>query len=102
MISKNAKAIISVCKSEHPPCWLNTLPKNGSMKEFLKLELNRPRQEFFRLNGAIYIAYRDYLISQKGFFGPKTFAYVMPQERSVDIDTEFDFKIAEFILHSQK
>lgn len=103
LFTKSAKAVVSVCESNYPACWLNTLPKNGSMKSFLKPKFNKPRQklpQYFRLNGAIYIAYSDYLINQKGFFGPETFAYVMPQERSVDIDTEFDFKIAEFILRS--
>lgn len=104
LFSKNAKAVVSVCKSEHNPLWANTLSNDGSMKDFLKPKFDISRQElplFFRLNGAVYIAYCDYLIKHKGFFGPKTFAYIMPQERSVDIDTEFDFKIAELLLCSK-
>ena len=27
-----------------------------------------------------------------------SFAYIMPQERSVDIDTEVDFKLAELMI----
>lgn len=31
-------------------------------------------------------------------FKKRCFAYIMPQERSIDIDTELDFIIAEAIL----
>lgn len=96
---KNAQAVISVCEAEHHPYWANTLPKDLSMKSFIKPEVkNKNRQElpiFYRLNGAIYLAYYDYLVKNKGFFGPRTFAYIMGKKRSFDIDCEIDFKTAE-------
>ena len=99
---KEAKAVVSVCKTEHPPYWTNTLLGDGRMKDFIKPEtLNKNRQElpnFYSLNGAMYLAYCDYLIKQKGFFGSETFACIMPKERSVDIDDSFDFKLAEFFI----
>ena len=105
LFSKDARAIVSVCKAEHPPHWAGTLPDNGCMKDFLKRGIrNKNRQElpvFYRINGAIFLAYRDYLKEQKSFFGNRTFAYVMPAERSVDIDYEIDFKLAE-ILKKEK
>ena len=101
---KKAKGIVSVCEEEHPPLWTNVLPVDGCMKDFLKPEiLNKNRQEiqvFYRINGAIYLAYCNYLKSQKSFFGKETYAYVMPRERSIDIDTDIDFKFAEFLLQS--
>jgi len=101
LFSKKAKAIVSVCEAEHHPYWANILPKNGSMKNFLSVEIkNKNRQSlpiFYRLNGAVYTAFSDYFIRQNGFFGDKTFSYIMPKERSVDIDTELDFKFAELL-----
>ena len=35
-------------------------------------------------------------------FLEKTGLYVMPEERSIDIDTEFDFKFVEFLLKENK
>jgi len=32
----------------------------------------------------------------KTLFGPRTLLHVMPRERSIEIDTEFDFEIAKF------
>jgi len=99
---KKAKAIVSVCEVDHHPLWANTLPEDGCMKDFIRKEvMNKNRQElpkFYRLNGAIYIAYCDYLQKQKSFFGKDTFAYIMPKSRSMDIDDEIDFRLAEILI----
>ena len=96
---KEAKAIISVCEVDHHPLWANTLPEDGCMRVFIREEIkNKNRQElpvFYRLNGAIYLAYWNYLKEQKSFFGNETFAYIMPHIRSIDIDSEVDYKWAE-------
>lgn len=100
---KNAKAVVSVCEAEHSPLWMNTLNDDLNMKDFIRKDiLNKNRQElgkYYRINGAIYIAEWDYLKQNKTFFGDKTYAYIMPKERSIDIDTEMDFKFAEFLIN---
>ena len=105
LFSKNAQAIISVCEVEHHPYWENILPETGCMGEFLSNEImNKNRQErpvFYRLNGAIYLAYCDYLRTYKSFYGNETYAYIMPRERSIDIDNVLDLKLAEFMIRSQ-
>jgi len=53
---------------------------------------------YYRLNGAIYLAYCDYIRKQNSFLGAETFAYIMPIERSIDIDDEKDFELAELLL----
>lgn len=99
---KGASALISVSESEHQPFWMNTLPYDMSMKSFLDARVkDKNRQElpkYYRLNGAIYAAFTDYFLKEKGFFGKRTFAYLMPKERSVDIDSVLDFYLAEAII----
>ena len=99
---KEAKAVVSVCEVDHHPLWSNTLPEDGCMKIFIRKEImNKNRQElpvFYRLNGAIYLAYCDYLRKQRSFFGEKTFAYIMSKERSIDIDYEVDLKLAQILM----
>ena len=101
---KKAGAVVSVCECEHSPLWMNRLPEDLSMGDFLsKGILNQSRQglnKFYRLNGAIYLAEKDYLLENYGFFGSRTFAFIMPQERSVDIDSELDLRFAEFLLQN--
>ncbi|WP_227762467.1 cytidylyltransferase domain-containing protein [Zhaonella formicivorans] len=105
LIKKNANAVVSVCETEHHPWWCNTLPENGSMEHFIRHDIiNTNRQElpiFFRLNGAIYLAKWDFLKTQGSWFGQSTFAYKMPRERSIDIDTELDFHICEIIMRKE-
>ncbi|MFA4991100.1 MAG: acylneuraminate cytidylyltransferase family protein [Candidatus Omnitrophota bacterium] len=103
LFSKKAGAIVSVYKSGHKPYWSDTLPKNRCMKDFMKgsgFKAGAP--ERYTLNGAIYLGYSDYIRRHRGFIGQKTFAYVMPEERSVDIDNEFDFWLAGRALKKHK
>lgn len=59
------------------------------------------RQELpaaFYLNGAVYCVRRDVLLEQDSLWGKKTLAYVMPAERSVNVDSLLDVKLAECLL----
>jgi len=101
LLARNADAIVSVCHAEHHPWWTNVLPEDGCMKDFLKPGIPANRQDlpaYYRLNGAIYLARWDFIRNRDSWLGPRTYAYIMPQERSVDIDEEIDFKIAEVLL----
>ena len=102
LFKRGASSIISVCEDGHPPFWSNTLPEDGCMKNFVKDEhLGKNRQDLpqsFRINGAVYVVYSDYLKEEKEFLGNNTYAYIMPDSRSVDIDNMVDFKLAELIL----
>jgi len=98
---QGADAVVSVCPCEHSPLWANTLGPNGQMKDFLRSEAIGNRQDhpaYYRLNGAIYLARTDYFRQCRGFFGQGTFAYIMPSERSIDIDSSLDFQMAEFLI----
>lgn len=58
-----------------------------------------PRQalpEAWVRNGALYVTRRDVLLGGS-IYGGDTVPLVMPADRSMDINTEFDFEIAEFL-----
>jgi CMP-N,N'-diacetyllegionaminic acid synthase len=38
------------------------------------------------------------LKEQKSFLGKETFAYIIPQEKSIDINNQIDFKLAEILM----
>ena len=44
----------------------------------------------YDMNASIYIWKRDFLLKTKKIINPKTSIYIMPKERSVDIDDKFD------------
>lgn len=98
---KNANAIISVCEVEHPPMWSNILTDDGNMIHFLETDKDERRQDlaqYYRLNGAIYLSKMDYYLKASSLYNEKCYAYIMPKERSVDIDDAFDFFMAESIM----
>ena len=51
----------------------------------------------FDLNGAVYVWWRERLETVESAIAECTLLHAMPPERSVDIDTEMDFAIAELL-----
>lgn len=104
LLDIEANSVVSVCETDHSPLWSNTLPQDGSMEHFIRDEvIGKRRQElpvFYRLNGAIYVLNVVFFQTKNTFLGSGSYAYVMPAERSVDIDTLIDFQLAEVILNS--
>lgn len=67
---------------------------------FAEKSENTPRQKLpdvYRLNGAIYATRRKVLLAGS-FKGKDSRAWVMSEERSVNIDTEWDVKLAQILL----
>lgn len=56
----------------------------------------------YDMNASIYIWKRDIILNEISIFLEKTGLYVMPEERSIDIDTEFDFKFVDFLMKENK
>jgi len=104
LLKKKAQAVVSVCAAETHPSWVNKLPPDLNMGSFTRPEIHAMNRQdlesYYRLNGAIYVSYVDHFKARRSFFSSATYAYLMPQERSVDIDTEVDFRLAEVILES--
>jgi len=50
------------------------------------------------MNASIYIWKRDVLLNNDTIFLEKTGLYIMPEERSIDIDTEEDYRYVEFLM----
>ena len=99
---KKADSVVSVCECEHPPLYANTLPEDLCMRDFIREEIkNANRQElpvYYRLNGSVYVIDVGYFSRSGYIIGENTYAYIMPKIRSVDIDDEIDFLLAETIL----
>jgi CMP-N,N'-diacetyllegionaminic acid synthase len=103
--SKNSDSVISVCKAEHSPLWCNTLPEDDDLCGFITESIVNKRsqdlEQYYRLNGAIYLCCINSLKKESTFFlKSNCLAYKMEQEQSVDIDTKVDFMLAEILVAS--
>ena len=52
----------------------------------------------YDMNASIYVWTQERLFSSATIFNGDTKLYVMPEERSIDIDSELDFAFVEFVL----
>ena len=56
----------------------------------------------YRLNGAVDVTRCDGVLQNEVLYGDDMRGYVMPAERSVDIDTELDFAMAEIMMKAKE
>jgi CMP-N,N'-diacetyllegionaminic acid synthase len=52
-------------------------------------------------NGAIYLTRRDVLVDRESIWGDMIRPYVMPEERSVSIDTELHIRLVDLLLRER-
>jgi len=86
--------VLSVTKSANKVYWSGSLPQSLCLYHFLRRLKGKAHKEFYTLNGAIYIADWEFFKAKRSWISPKTYAYVMKEKYSIDIDTEEDFLIA--------
>ena len=101
---ENADSVVGVCEMDHSPLWSNVLPKNRCLYGFIRPEVKESsgRQclpTYYRINGAIYLTKINEELGTN-LYSESGYAYVMDQAKSIDIDTELDFKMAEFLIQN--
>ena len=97
MLEQGASSCVSVCEADQSPYWMYQLDQDKRLSSLLSALPGATRRQdlppVYVLNGAIYIAKVAQLIDSHTFINDHTVAYVMPRERSLDIDTAEDFEI---------
>ncbi|MGX5913510.1 cytidylyltransferase domain-containing protein [Aliidiomarina sp. Khilg15.8] len=101
---KNANAVISVGEVSTRLELCNYLPEDNSLSEFISdVRRTQEMKHLYELNGAIYILTGNMIGDIKRAYekGAHSYGYVMSEENSTDIDTEIDFKWAEFLKENR-
>lgn len=97
-------SLVSVSESDHPPYWMFKIERH--LKPLFSPKYLKTRKQdlpkVYRPNGAIYILSVKSFYRYKKFYIGKVTPYVMPAERSVDIDTLTDFLFAETLFKQIK
>lgn len=99
----NADSVISYTKEEHPVYWHKRIDDKGRISNIFPENNFSNRQEFpvtYYPNGAVYIFKTNLIIEGRKYYTHNTLAYIMPRNRSVDIDDLDDFLFAEFLLNN--
>ena len=99
---KQLKSVVSICKCETPPELIYKMNEKEILEPLLKYEnINKRRQEFskvFQINGAMYIADKEWIEKEQKLISKETVGFEMPLERSVDIDSDIDLQWAKFLF----
>ncbi len=97
-----APSAVSIMEVSTHPYWMYQRDDHNCLQPLIP---NRPeitrRQELpiaYSLNGALYLARTDWLIENRDFIGLGTLGYLMPSERSADLDLPIDWQWIEFLI----
>ncbi len=101
---EQADSVISVYKLESThPYYIYLLDGNTPRLLMPEAAHQHHRQDYppvYVRNGAIYLVDRDVLVERRSFYGDRLRAVVMPEERSVNVDTRADLIRAEALLET--
>lgn len=99
---KKADSVISVSEAIHPPIWAKRIDKKGILRNYFDIKIeNKNRQEIEKVympNGAVFVFKFSLLRKKYSYYSDKTYPYIMPLERSIDIDSKLDFEFAEYLM----
>lgn len=104
LVDKKADNVFSVAEAHRNPYFnMVEMRKDGTAglvkKGSFVTRQSAPR--VFDMNASIYVWWKDVLRKEKSVFLKKSHVYIMPRERSVDIDDYLDFRIAEMLLKGE-
>ena len=104
LIENKCQSVISMYLSDKPYEWYHSVDKKGFLKKIFNSSITNRQlsKKSYLPNGAIYTSFIDNYKINKTFYNENSMGYIMPKNRSIDIDDIFDFKIAELLLNEQK
>ena len=99
MKESGAESVHTIHEVKEHPYWMNVLDEKGWLQPFVANGWNYTRRQdlpkVYKSNGLVDVMTRDLIMARNMKRGEVQRAVITEQERGVDIDTEFDFLIAE-------
>src|SRR5262245_4221554 len=97
-----ASSCVAVTQVQKGPWWMYRMDDRGRIQPLLGAHGSANRRQdqpsAYLPNGAVYVAAIEWLRHARTFYCEDTVAFVMPPERSCDIDTALDLKLAELLI----
>jgi CMP-N-acetylneuraminic acid synthetase len=108
LITHEIDSVVTATESRRSPYFnlleIDSHTKSVSVSKPLKSKILRRQDapECFDMNASIYVWKKSALFAQEQVFFENTKIFVMPPERSLDIDSELDFQIVEWLMERKK
>jgi CMP-N-acetylneuraminic acid synthetase len=99
-------AVVAVTLASTHPEWTFTVGQDGFLTRYLPtISPTTRRQDLppaYAPNGAVFVIRRGALLEERTLYPRRTVAYVMPPERSLDIDDSWDLHVADLVLREMR
>lgn len=100
-----APSVVSITEADKNPYWMYRMTEERRLEPLFPEESRiANRQELpkaYHENGAVYVAECEWLNRTRSLETEETLGYIMPRERSIDIDIKMDILVAEKILSTK-
>ncbi len=105
-VAHDADAVVSVAAATPHPVWTKRLLPDARLaplvEEFPGATRRQDLPPAYAPNGAIYLARPAVLRQLNTWYTDRTYGYCMPQERSLDIDTPWDYYVAKLVARDRR
>jgi N-acylneuraminate cytidylyltransferase/CMP-N,N'-diacetyllegionaminic acid synthase len=107
MLNSEADVVITGYEPERNPYFNMMEVTNGNYVEIVKKTKNpivcrQDAPKVFSLTPAVYVVRKQALYDFKHWSQAKCMIFEIPRKNAVDIDTEFDFELVEFLMQNKK
>jgi CMP-N,N'-diacetyllegionaminic acid synthase len=100
-IKNNCVSLVSVTDACFPPEFMYKI-KNKKLHSILKTKLKSKRTQdmpkTYQINGSVYVTKKKFLMKTNSLLSKNPCFYIMPLERSIDIDSIHDFEFCKLFL----
>tara|TARA_R110002110_G_scaffold53643_3_gene154667 strand:- start:2817 stop:3506 length:690 start_codon:yes stop_codon:yes gene_type:complete len=105
LLTTDCDSVISYTEMDFPPTLGLVVKNNNVLEDYDETQpwqngnsRSQDHPTIYRPNGALYGSWVKKLKENKNYYVGKTKGYFMARNRSIDIDTQFEFDLAEFIM----
>ncbi len=103
LVESGADSVVSVTEAKQHPLKMKRIVGENIVINYIDQGADdmRPRQALppvYVRSGDVYVSWRRVVMDENQLIGRDCRGYMIPAERTIDIDSEFDFLWAEYVL----
>lgn len=104
-VENDADTVITGCNAlQRHPSLMYVISEDGSIKWLLEQSERMVRRQdlppVYARTGLVYVVKTDVILNYHSIYGDRVVSLIIPEERAITIDQEFDFGLAEYLLRN--
>lgn len=105
-LDEHTDAVVTMTSAQRSP-WFNMVKANADGRLSILVDggseivRRQDAPQAYDLTTLAYVVRPDFIMNHDNLWQGRVRGVLIPQERAIDIDTEFDFRIAEFLMRER-